>query len=167
MILLIPLFAVSLGVLIVTRLFAHRLPALRHWCGGAAAAGCGMAAVYLSTSSAHFLEPQRSGLEAIVPVWSPVPAGLAVTASGIVEITLAVGLLAPRLRVASGYCSALFLILVLPANVVAASGVAHPAAPDTPLLPRLLLQLVLIGFSLWTTGVLSTRKPAQPGGCFR
>lgn len=110
-----------------------------------------MAAVYLSTSSAHFLEPQRSGLEAIVPAWSPVPPDLAVTLSGLIELLLGVGLLVPQLRLVSGYCSALFLILVLPANIVAASGVAHPAAPDTPLIPRLLLQIVFIGCSLWAT----------------
>ena len=36
------------------------------------------------------------------------------------------------------------LIALFPANVVAAGGVDHPAAPSTPLLPRAALQVVLL-----------------------
>lgn len=158
MILLVPLLSGGLVALIGTRLLARGLPALHPWSGAPAAAGCGMAAVYLSAGLAHFLEPQRSGLAAIVPAWAPEPA-LVVALSGLAELLLAAGLLTPRLRRPVGWCSAGFLLLVLPANIVATEGVEHPAAPDTPLLPRLLLQLVFIACSL----LAARPTPPAPG----
>lgn len=116
------------------------------WSSWPAAAAVGMAVVFIFTCTTHFVEPQRSGLEAIVPAFVPNPA-LMVTLSGVAEFVLAVGLVLPRTRRWAALAAVIFLIAVFPANVIAAGQVSHPAAPTTPLLPRTLLQLVFIGFS--------------------
>src|SRR5690625_2133788 len=118
----------------------------KSWASWPGAAAAGMAVVFLFTGITHFLEPQRSGLEAIVPAFVPDPA-LAVTLSGLVEFVLAVGLVIPRTRRWAALAAVIFLLAVFPANVIASGQVSHPAAPTTPLLPRTLLQLVFIGFS--------------------
>ncbi|MBO1900389.1 hypothetical protein J4H92_00305 [Leucobacter weissii] len=116
-----------------------------------------MAAVYVCTGVTHFVEPQRSGFAAIVPPMIPEP-GLVVAASGLAEFALAAGLTVPRTRRLAAVLSALFLIAVFPANVIAAGGVDHPAAPTTPLLPRALLQLVFLGVS-----IAAVRAPRHRG----
>jgi len=118
----------------------------KSWASWPGAAAAGMAVVFLFTGITHFLEPQRSGLEAIVPAFVPDPA-LAVTLSGLVEFVLAVGLVIPRTRRWAALAAVIFLLAVFPANVIAAGGVSHPAAPTTPLISRAILQLVFIGFS--------------------
>lgn len=115
--------------------------------------------VYLNTAATHFIEPQRSGLIAIVPGFLPRPE-LLVTLTGIIELVLAVALLIPRTRRPAAWASVLLLLALFPANVVAAAGVDHPAAPSTPLLPRALLQLVLIGFS--AAAALPRRRVSPP-----
>ncbi|MFI7495488.1 hypothetical protein ACH9D2_12340 [Kocuria sp. M4R2S49] len=112
--------------------------------GWAAAMAWGMAVVFVITSITHFVEPYRSGLVAVVPRALPAPEAL-VTVSGVAEMLLAAGLLVPRTRTVAAAAAIAFLLAVFPANVVAAQGVDHPHAPDTPLLPRLALQLVFIG----------------------
>lgn len=145
--LLIPLLATTLIVRLGAAFLTRRgFGPARHWASWRAAAAAGMAAVYVSTGITRFLEPQRSGLVAIVPDFVPEPA-LVVTLSGLAEFVLAAGLLVPRTRRWAALASVVFLVAVFPANVVAAAGVDHPAAPTTPLVPRALLQVVFIGFS--------------------
>lgn len=147
MTLLLPLLLTAITVRIGARgLVARGRRSFRPWDSWRAGAAAGMSAVYVCTGIAHFLEPQRSGLVAIVPEFIPQP-GLMVTVSGLVEFALAAGLVIPRTRRIAGAASAVFLILVFPANMVAAAGVDHPAAPTSPLVPRALLQLVFLGFS--------------------
>lgn len=105
-----------------------------------------MGVVFLCTGITHFSQPARSGLEAIVPSILPRP-DLIITASGLAELLLAVGLVVPRTRRPAALASVLMLLALLPANVVAAAGVDHPAAPSTPLIPRLLLQAVFLAFA--------------------
>ncbi|WP_250447416.1 hypothetical protein, partial [Actinotalea sp. C106] len=119
---------------------AGRAQAWDSWPG---ACGVGLAAVLGSAAVTHVIEPQRSGLIAIVPTWIPQP-GFIVTATGVLELCLAVGLVVPRTRRLTAVAAILLLIAMFPANVVAAQGVDHPAAPDTPLLPRTLLQVLLV-----------------------
>lgn len=148
MILLLPLIMTTLVVRAGAGWLARRgVRVAGLWASWRAAAAAGMAVVYVCTGITHFTEPQRSGFEAIVPPVIPEP-GLAVTISGLAEFALAVGLVLPRTRRWAALASAIFLIIVFPANVIAASGVDHPAAPTTSLAPRTLLQLVFIGFSL-------------------
>lgn len=108
----------------------------------------GLAAMFLMTASAHFLQPRRDGLIAIVPPRVPRP-GAVVTATGVLEILGAVGLLVPNtalpgIRTAAAVCLAVLMIEMFPANVRAATGQRHPAAPHTPLVPRALLQIVFV-----------------------
>lgn len=152
MTLLIPLLLTTLFVrLSAGRLVSRGRSAAQHWASWPAAMATGMAVVFVCTAVTHFIEPQRSGLVAIVPDFIPFPE-LAVTLTGIAEIGLAIGLVTPRLRCWAGVASALLLVALFPANVVAAAGVDHPAAPSTPLALRTVLQLVFIGFSLAALG---------------
>src|SRR5690625_4850148 len=144
MILLLPLsLATALARLGAKLLVRRGVGAARPWDSWSAALAAGVATVYVATGVTHFVEPQRSGLEAIVPSAIPWP-GAAVTASGIAEFAIAIGLVLPRTRRWAAIASIAMLIALFPANVVAASGVDHPAAPSTPLLPRAALQVVLL-----------------------
>jgi len=89
-----------------------------------------MGAVPLCTGATHFIEPQRSGLEAIVPAIIPRP-DLVITLSGLAEFILAVGLFLPRTRRWAAIGAVLMLLALFPANIVAAAGAIHPAAPST------------------------------------
>ncbi len=146
MILLLPLFlstaVIRFGASLLARRGIHRASAWASWPGAAAA---GMAVVFLCTGATHFIEPQRSGLEAIVPAVVPRP-DIAITLSGLAEFALAAGLVIPRVRRWTAVAAVMMLLVLLPANVVAASGVAHPAAPSTPLGPRI-LQIVFMAFA--------------------
>lgn len=144
MILLLPLISTVLLVRIMAGMLnarGHRVAAA--WATWPAALAAGMAVVFISTSITHFIEPQRSGLIAIVPQIVPFPE-LAVTVTGILECVLAIGLLLPRTRRLAALFSVLLLLALFPANVVATTGADHPAAPSTALVPRILLQLLFI-----------------------
>jgi len=108
----------------------------------------GMAAMFLTASAGHFIEPLRSGLEAIVPPALPFPA-FVVAASGIFEIALAAAILWNRTRRPAAVVAILYLIAIFPANVLAANGVDHPAAPDTPIVLRTIIQLVFLAASAY------------------
>lgn len=108
------------------------------------AVAVGLAAMFLLTASAHWIQPRRDGLIAIVPPRLPRPDHL-VTATGVLEVAGALGLLVPATRVAAAVCLALLLVVMFPANVRAARGVGHEAAPRTPLLPRSAMQVLFLG----------------------
>ena len=147
MILLLPLFISSVATRYGAALLARRgVRRASSWASWPEAAAAGMAVVFLLTGITHFTEPQRSGLEAIVPAVIPRP-GIAITVSGLAEFALAAGLVNPRLRRWAAIAAVLMLLVLLPANVVAAGGVDHPAAPATPLIPRILLQVVFMAFA--------------------
>lgn len=145
MVLLIPLLTVTLAVRLAAGALVNRGRTwAAPWSSWSAAAAAGLSAVFVSTGVAHFTEPKRSGLEAIVPAFIPNPE-LVITLSGLAEFCLATGLLIPRTRRWAALAATIFLIAVFPANVVAAGGtVDHPAAPTTHLLPRTLLQLCFL-----------------------
>lgn len=147
MVLLTPLIFTAIIVRAVAALLILRgYSSAAAWNSWPAAAASGMGVVFISTAVTHFIQPQRSGLIAIVPDVVPFPE-LAVTFTGILEIALAIGLLTPRTRKFAAVASVLLLIALFPANIVAAAGVDHVAAPSTALMPRLILQLVFIAFA--------------------
>lgn len=147
MILLIPLIVITVAVRAIAGALAKRgSPLMQKWACWEASIAAGLSAVYLSTSVTHFVEPQRSGLIAIVPSFIPSPA-LMVTLTGIAELLLIAGLLIPQTRAWAAFTSIGLLIAMFPANIVAADGVDDPAAPSTPLGPRVALQIILIGCS--------------------
>jgi len=152
MILLLPLTLTSLGARAVTWwLNRTGITAAQSWDSWPAAAAAGMAVVYVSTGITHFIEPQRSGLIAIVPNVIPQPE-LAVTLTGAAEFAIAAGLVIPRTRRWAALASIALLLALFPANVVAASGVDHPAAPTTALAPRATLQLIFVAASALALG---------------
>lgn len=109
----------------------------------------GLAAMFLLTASAHFKQPRRDGLIAIVPPKIP-HAGLLVTVTGVLELAGAAGLLVPPswipgIRVAAAVGLATLMIAMFPANVFAARESRHPHAPSTPLTLRTVLQILFIG----------------------
>lgn len=166
MILLLPLMLTSLTVRAVgKRLSARGYKFAAAWDDWPAALAAGMSVVFICTAVTHFVEPQRSGLIATVPGFISEP-GLAVTATGVIEFVLAAGLLVPRTRRLSALVAIVLLIALFPANVVAASGVEHAAAPSTALLPRTILQLIFIvcvATPLFSRGFSVRSGPSQVG----
>ncbi|GAA2898305.1 DoxX family protein [Microbacterium esteraromaticum] len=116
--------------------------------GWGACLAVGLAAMFLLTASAHFLQPRRDGLIAIVPPQLPRPA-LLVTVTGVLEVLGAIGLLVPPtvipgIRFAAALGLATLLVAMFPANIRAAGARRHPAAPSTPLGLRTALQVAYV-----------------------
>ncbi len=79
----------------------------------------GLAAMFLLTGVAHFVQPLRGDMIAIVPPRLPAPA-LLVTITGVLELLGAFGLLIPATRTAAAVCLFLLMLAMFPANVYAA-----------------------------------------------
>lgn len=77
-----------------------------------------MAIMLLFTSVAHFAF--NKGMAMMLPPVIP-SRQLIVYVTGVLEIILAIGLLIPSLQVAAGWITILFFIVLLPANIYAAS----------------------------------------------
>ena len=112
--------------------------------GWPAAAAVGLAAMFVLTGVAHFVQPLRGGLIAIVPPDLPTP-GLLVTITGLLELLGAIGLLLPATRAAAAVCLAALMVAMFPANIYAAGAKRSQHAPDTPLVPRTLMQVLFVG----------------------
>ena len=67
------------------------------------AVAVGLATMFVLTGVAHFVNPLRADMIAIVPPGLPAP-GLLVTVTGVLELLGAVGLLLPATRVAAAWC---------------------------------------------------------------
>ncbi|MGV9801223.1 DoxX family protein [Mycobacterium sp. NPDC003449] len=85
----------------------------------------GLAAMFITTGVAHFVNPLRRDMIAIVPPRLPAP-GLLVTVTGVLELAGAAGLLFPPTRVAAAACLFLLMLAMFPANVYAARMPAPP-----------------------------------------
>jgi uncharacterized membrane protein len=90
-----------------------------------AAVAVGLAAMFLMTGVAHFVNPLRRDMIAIVPPRLPAP-GLLVTITGALELVGAAGLLYPPTRVAAAACLFVLMLVMFPANIYAAR------MPDPP-----------------------------------
>jgi uncharacterized membrane protein len=98
----------------------------------------------------------RGDMVRMVPPWVPNPE-FVVTFTGICEIAGAIGLLLPRTRRAAAVALIVFLLAVLPANIHAAqAGVTLRGAAATPIVPRILLQVLFIAL-VWWTGLRARR----------
>lgn len=118
---------------------------LTAWDGAPPALAVGLAAMFCLSASAHFTQPRRVGLIAMVPPVLPRP-GLLVTLTGVLEIAGAAGLLVPRTGHVAAACLGLLLIALYPANVHAArAGVPLAGRPAAPLRLRTGAQLVFLG----------------------
>jgi uncharacterized membrane protein len=78
----------------------------------------GLAAMIVMTGVAHFVNPLRRDMIAIVPPWLPVPGAL-VTITCVLELAGAAGLLYPPTRVAAAVCLFVLMLVLFPANVYA------------------------------------------------
>lgn len=98
---------------------------------------------------------RRVEFQAQVPPWLPLDADLVVVLSGIVEIALGLALiLLPRYRVATGWITAVFFILIFPGNISQYTNQIDAFGLDTDLARgiRLLFQPLLVIWALWSTG---------------
>ena len=108
-----------------------------------------LAAMFVFTAISHFHPKTRPALIRMVPVTLPAPA-LLVTATGVLELAGAIGLVVPRLRPAAAYGLMALLVAMFPANVHAArEGLLVAGHRATPLIWRLPLQLFWIGALWW------------------
>ncbi|MEU0315971.1 hypothetical protein [Nocardioides sp. NPDC006273] len=115
----------------------------------------GLAVLLLFTGSAHFVPdsvtmmPSHDDLVAMVPAFVPFPS-LAVYGTGVLELLGAIGLVIARTRSAAGVGLAVLFVLLLPANIYAASAnIPLNGDPATPLWFRLPEQVVYIAVALW------------------
>ena len=103
----------------------------------------GLALMFLLTASAHWGK-QRRDLVAMVPSSLPRP-DVIVSATGVLEILGAAGLLIPAVAPLAAACLAMLLISLFPANIRAArEGLTIGGRAATALPLRTLLQLVFI-----------------------
>jgi uncharacterized membrane protein len=109
----------------------------------------GLAAMFVFTAVSHFHPRTRPDLIRMVPTSLPAPAVL-VSATSVLELLGAIGLLVPRALPAAAYGLMLLLVAMFPANVHAArEGLMIGGRRATPLLWRLPLQLFWIAALWW------------------
>ncbi len=125
-----------------------------------------LAGVLLVAGVGHFINADV--FLAQVPPWLPFP-GAIVAVSGIVEIALAVSLLAlPGRRTQVGWIVAAFFIVVFPGNISQFLTQTDAFGLDSDLSRgiRLLFQPLLVAWALWCTGAWqawwSGRKASHP-----
>ena len=121
------------------------LPQADSWTGALRIA---LATMFVFTAVSHFHPGTRPDLIRMVPESLPAPR-LAVTATGVLELLGAVGLLVPAALPAAAYGLMALLVVMFPANVHAArKGLMIAGRRATPLLWRLPLQLFWL-VALW------------------
>jgi len=104
----------------------------------------GLAAMFLMTGVAHFVNPLRRDMIAIVPPPLPAP-GLLVTITGVLELLGAVGLLCPPTRVAAAVCLFVLMLVMFPANVYASRMPNPPKSMTSRLDVRTVEQVIYLG----------------------
>lgn len=109
-----------------------------------------LAPFFLAAGLAHFT--QTDAFAAIVPPPLPFKREI-VRLTGAMELAFALGLIIPRLRRATGWGLAAFLLAVLPANIYMAMETMPLGSLDSPaaLWGRVVLQFPLIMLILWAT----------------
>lgn len=124
-----------------------RLATAARWLLGLALAGAG---------TGH-LTVAREEFQAQVPSWVPLDPDLVVLGSGVVEIALGAGLLAPvsaRRQRLHGWLTAAFFVAIFPGNVAQYVEGTDGFGLDTDRarLVRLFFQPLLVAWALWSTG---------------
>ena len=112
-----------------------------------AAIAVGLAAMFVVTGIAHFVNPLRRDLIAIVPPRLPAP-GLLVTITGALELLGAVGLLYPPTRVAAAVSLFVLMLVMFPANIYASRMPNPPKSMTTRLPLRTVEEVVFVGAAL-------------------
>ncbi|MGW5382720.1 DoxX family protein [Nocardia sp. NPDC003963] len=106
------------------------------------ATALGLAVMFALTASAHFLQPRRDGLIAMVPPQLP-GAPTLVTFTGVLELAGALGLLVPVTARFAAVALLVLLIVMFPANIRAAR--ADLGIRTMPLPLRTLVQVLFAG----------------------
>jgi uncharacterized membrane protein len=107
----------------------------------------GLAAMFVVTGAAHFVNPLRRDMIAIVPPRLPSPE-LLVTATGALELLGAAGLLLPSTRLAAAACLFVLMLAMFPANVYASRMPNPPKSMTTRLDVRTAEQVLYLGAAL-------------------
>ncbi len=115
--------------------------------GWPTAVAIGLALMFVVTGIAHFVNPLRRDLIAIVPPRLPTP-GLLVTATGVLELLGAAGLLYPPTRAAAAVALGVMMLAMFPANVYASRMPSPPKSMTTQLPLRTIEQIVFVGAAL-------------------
>ena len=108
------------------------------------AAAVGLAAMFVMTGIAHFVNPLRRDMIAIVPPRLPA-AGPLVTITGVLELVGSAGLLYPPTRVAAAVCLFVLMLVMFPANVYAARMPNPPKSMNSRLPVRTAEEIVFLG----------------------
>jgi len=114
--------------------------------------------VFMITAAIGHFTFQRIDFRAQVPNWVPLSKDLVVLLSGVVEITLGLGMLfLSKHRVKVGIALAVFYVLIFPGNIAQYLNGTNAFGLDTDQarLTRLFFQPVLIFLALWSTGALA------------
>ncbi|MDL2076368.1 DoxX family membrane protein [Streptomyces sp. GXMU-J15] len=136
---LVILVAVTLALLTAGALGVQRL---RPW---PVAVRGGLAAMFTATGISHFVG-MRDVLISMVPPEVPAP-GFWVTATGVLELAGAAGLLWNRTAVWAAGCLSALLVALFPANVYAARNHVLTAWDDQ-LWPRTVMQILFLAATL-------------------
>src|SRR5215469_14418775 len=137
---MLPFIVLVIATLLLRGTGAVGVALFNHWIGCLRG---GLAVLLLLTASAHWGK-RRGDLVAMVPRVFPRPE-LMVSATGVLEILGAVGLLIPPMAPVAAACLAMLLIALFPANIRAArQGLTIGGRPATALPLRMLLQLVFL-----------------------
>ena len=119
-------------------------------------------AVFMIYAGFSHLTFNRIDFQAQVPDWLPLSKDLVVILSGIVEITLGLGLAFwKNKRIHFGWVLALFFILVFPGNIAQyldGKDAFGALDSDRARLIRLFFQPVLIAWALWCSGAWKAWK---------
>jgi uncharacterized membrane protein len=113
-----------------------------------------LGAILVYTGTGH-LTWLRAEFQAQVPPWIPLNPDLVVVLSGFVEIGLGLALIfLSRYRVALGWITAVFFILIFPGNIAQYTQQRDAFGLDSDLarLIRLFFQPLLVIWALWATG---------------
>ncbi|MDN4596567.1 DoxX family protein [Leifsonia virtsii] len=108
-----------------------------------------LALVFVGMGVLHFVPGPARGMAAMIPpAVRVVPPRALVAFTGVCELAGGIGLLVPATRVAAAICLVVFLVAVFPANAYAAGKTERFGVFATPLVPRAVLQVVLIALCL-------------------
>jgi uncharacterized membrane protein len=107
----------------------------------------------------------RVDFQAQVPDWLPLSKDLVVVLSGIIEMTLGLGLAFwKKERVTFGWALALFFVLVFPGNIAQyldQKDAFGALDSDNARLIRLFFQPILIAWALWSTGAYKNWRTSK------
>jgi uncharacterized membrane protein len=107
------------------------------------AVAVGLAAMFVMTGVAHFVNPLRRDMIAIVPPRLPA-AGLLVTTTGVLELVGAARLLYSPTRVAAAVCLFVLMLVMFPANIYASRMPNPPKAMTSRLDVRTIEEIVYL-----------------------